>query len=304
MAARSIGTGTVSFGMVSIPIRLYSAGESKSAVSFNLLHDKCKSRLKQQYVCPKDNEVVSRDHMVKGYEFTKDQYVSFTEDEIKQMAEETQKAIEITEFVPASEVDPVYFDGAYYLGPDQGGEKAYKLLSEAMKQTGRSALAKWAARGKQYLVMIRPVKNGLVMQQLLYADEVRPFSEVPVGDAELKDSEMKLAIQLIDQIAADQFKPENYEDEVKKRYHEAIQRKVEGQEVTAAPEAPRAQIIDLMEALKASLANKGGKPEAPAAAPAKTEAEDEAATGTDGKAVKRTLRVASSRGPARRSRSK
>ncbi len=304
MAARSIGTGTVSFGMVSIPIRLYSASESKSAVSFNLLHDKCKSRLKQQYICPKDNEVVGRDHMVKGYEFTKDQYVSFSEDEIKQMAEETQKAIEITEFVPASEVDAVFFDGAYYLGPDQGGEKAYKLLAEAMKATGRSALAKWAARGKQYLVMIRPSKNGLVMQQLLYADEVKPFSEVPVGDAELKDSELKLAVQLVEQIASDEFKPENYEDEVKKRYHEAIQRKVEGQEVTAAPEAPRAQIIDLMEALKASLATKTAKAEAAAEDAKAAEAEPEAATGTDGKPVKRALRVASSRGPSRRSRTK
>ena len=218
------------------------------------------------------------------------------------MAEETQKAIEITEFVPASEVDPVYFDGAYYLGPDQGGDKAYKLLSEAMKQTGRSALAKWAARGKQYLVMIRPVKNGLVMQQLLYADEVKPFSEVPVGDAELKDSEMKLAVQLVEQISSDEFKPENYEDEVKKRYHEAIQRKVEGQEVTAAPEAPRAQIIDLMEALKASLANKTAKAEAAAETAKAAEAEPESATGTDGKPVKRALRVASSRGPSRRSR--
>jgi DNA end-binding protein Ku len=297
MAARSIGTGTVSFGMVSIPIRLYSAGESKSAVSFNLLHDKCKSRLKQQYVCPKDNEVVSRDHMVKGYEFTKDQYVSFTEDEIKQMAEETQKAIEITEFVPASEVDPVYFDGAYYLGPDQGGEKAYKLLSEAMKQTGRSALAKWAARGKQYLVMIRPVKNGLVMQQLLYADEVRSISEVPVGDAELKDNELKLAVQLVEQIAVDDFHPENYEDEVKKRYQEAIRRKIEGQEITAAPEQPKAQIIDLMEALKASLAAKATA--APASAPPPASDDEEKATGTEGRSSKRSLRLAS--GPKRKS---
>ena len=257
MPARSIGTGTLSFGMVSIPIRTYSAGESASAVSFNLLHGKCKSRLKQQYVCPKDNEIVPRDQMVKGYEFSKEQYVTFTEDELKAMAEEAQKAIEITEFVPASKVDPVYFDGAYYLGPDKGGEKAYKLLNEAMKQTGRAALAKWAARGKQYLVMIRPVGNGLVMQQLLYADEVRPISEVPIDDAELKEAELKLAVQLVEQIASDEFHPENYEDEVRKRYHEAIQRKVEGQEITAAPEAPRAQIIDLMEALKASLAAKG-----------------------------------------------
>jgi len=141
MAARSIGNGTLSFGMVSIPIRMYSAGESSSAVSFNMLHDKCKSRLKQQYICPKDNEIVTREHTVKGYEFAKDQYVSFTPDELKAMDEEAQKAIEITEFVPSTKVDPVYFDGAYYLGPDKGGEKAYKLIHEAMKQTGRAALA-------------------------------------------------------------------------------------------------------------------------------------------------------------------
>jgi DNA end-binding protein Ku len=285
MAARSIGNGTLSFGMVSIPIRMYSAGESSSAVSFNMLHDKCKSRLKQQYVCPKDNEIVARDHTVKGYEFAKDQYVTFSEEEIKAMAEEAQKAIEITEFVPAAKVDPVYFDGAYYLGPDKGGEKAYKLINEAMKQTGRAALAKWAARGKQYLVLIRPVGNGLVMQQLLYKDEVRPISEVPIEEAELKDSELKLAVQLVEQIANDEFKPENYEDEVRKRYHEAIQRKVEGQEVITAAEAPKsAQIIDLMEALKASLAAKNtaaaqAKDQPKAAKPA---ASGKKKTGTEG----------------------
>jgi len=285
MAARSIGNGTLSFGMVSIPIRMYSAGESSSAVSFNMLHDKCKSRLKQQYVCPKDNEIVARDHTVKGYEFAKDQYVTFSEEEVKAMAEEAQKAIEITEFVPAAKVDPVYFDGAYYLGPDKGGEKAYKLINEAMKQTGRAALAKWAARGKQYLVLIRPVGNGLVMQQLLYKDEVRPISEVPIEEAELKDSELKLAVQLVEQIANDEFKPENYEDEVRKRYHEAIQRKVEGQEVITAAEAPKsAQIIDLMEALKASLAAKNtaaaqAKNEPKAAKPA---ASGKKKTGTEG----------------------
>jgi DNA end-binding protein Ku len=281
MPARSIGTGTLSFGMVSIPIRTYAAGESSAAISFNLLHAKCKSRLKQQYVCPKDDEVVPRDQMVKGYEFQKDQYVTFTEDEIKAMAEEAQKAIEITEFVPASRVDPVYFDGAYYLGPDKGGEKAYRLLNEAMKKTGRAALAKWAARGKQYLVMIRPVGNGLVMQQLLYRDEVRPMSEVPIEDAEVKEAELKLATQLIEQIASDEFRPENYEDEVRKRYHEAIQKKVEGQEITSAPEAPRAQIVDLMEALKASLAAKTAPPKA--AAPAEKGAgSTHRATGTEG----------------------
>jgi len=278
MPARSIGTGTLSFGMVSIPIRMFAAGESSSAVSFNLLHDKCKSRLKQQYVCPKDNEIVPRDQMVKGYQFTKDQYVTFTEDELKAMAQEAQKAIEITEFVPASAVDPVYFDRPCYLGPEKGGEKAYRLLNEAMKKTGRSALAKWAARGKQYLVLIRPVEKGLVMQQLLYADEVRPISEVPIDDADLKEPELQLAVQLIDQIATEEFHPENYEDDVRKRYHEAIQRKVEGQEITASVEAPKAQIIDLMEALKASLAAKG---EAQARTSAAKASADQA-TGTEG----------------------
>jgi DNA end-binding protein Ku len=197
--------------------------------------------------------------MVKGYEFSKDQYVVFTEDEIKSMAEEASKTIEITEFVPLAKVDPIYFEGAYYLGPDKGGEKAYRLLSEAMRQTGRCALAKWAARGKQYLTLMRPIDNGIIMQVLHYADEVRPFSEIPVGDAAVKEPELKLAVQLIEQIATDEFKPESYVDDVRVRYHEAIQRKVEGQEVTAAatPEAPKGQIIDLMEALKASLAAKG-----------------------------------------------
>jgi DNA end-binding protein Ku len=273
MAARSLSTGTISFGLVTVPIRLYSASETSAGVSFNMLHAKCNSRLRQQYICQKDEEIVTRDQMVKGYEFAKDQYVTFTEDEIKAMAEESSKTIEIAEFVPISKVDPIYFEGAYYLGPDKGGEKAYKLLTEAMRQTGRCALANWAARGKGYLVLLRPVDKGLVMQVLHYADEVRSFEEVPVGDAVVRDAEMKLAIQLIEQITAEEFHPENYQDVVRARYHEAIQRKVEGQEVTtAAPEQPRGQIIDLMDALKASLAAKAARetaaPKAAAAAKA------------------------------------
>jgi DNA end-binding protein Ku len=299
MAARSIGTGTISFGMVSIPIRTYSAGESSSAVSFNLLDGKTKTRLKQQYI-NSAGEIVPREQMVKGYEFTKDQYVTFTEDELKAMGQESQKAIEITEFVPASEVDPIYFDKPYYLGPEKGAEKAFRLLNEAMKQTGRVALAKWAARGKQYLVMIRPMGTGIVMQQLLYADEVRPISEVPIPDAEIKEPELKLATQLIEQIASDQFHPEHYEDEVRKRYHEAIQRKVEGQEITAAPEAPRAQIIDLMEALKASLAKKS----APPTAASRAADQDEAATGTEGRPGPRAVPAPEGRRSSARGKSK
>jgi DNA end-binding protein Ku len=286
MAARTIAGGTISFGLVSVPVKLFSAAESQAAVSFNLLHGKCGTRLKQQYVCPKDEEIVPRDQMVKGYEFAKDQYVTFTEDELKAMAEETNRAIEITEFVPMAKVDPIYFDGAYYLGPDKGGDKAYKLLKAAMQETGRVALAKWAARGKMYLVLIRAVDKGLIMQVLHYADEVRSMDEIPVGDAVVKEGELKLAIQLIEQIASDEFQPENYDDEVRKRYHEAIQRKVEGQEITAAPpEESRAQIIDLMEALKASLAARSGesgrKParRAPEAVEAKSSRPERAAGG-------------------------
>ncbi|MET0556615.1 MAG: Ku protein [Vicinamibacteria bacterium] len=276
MAARPLSTGTISFGLVTVPVKLYSAAESASGVSFNMLHEKCKTRLKQQYICPQCNEVVTRDQTVRGYEFAKEQYVAFTEEELKAMAEQNSPAIEITEFVPLSKVDPIYFDSAYYLGPDKGGDRAYTLLAAAMRETQRCALAKWNARGKGYLVLVRPVPKGLVMQTLLYADEVRAIDEVPLGDAQLKDAELKLAVQLVDQISSDEFRPEQYEDEVRKRYHEAIQRKVAGQEVTAAPpEQPRAQIIDLMEALKASLANK-----------AKTEDEAKSAKAADAKAEK------------------
>ena len=278
MPARSLSRGTLSFGLVTVPIQIYSASESSAAVSFNLLHAKCNTRLKQQYICPKDEEIVPRSDMVKGYEFAKDQYVVFSEEELKSMAEEASRTIEITEFVPAAKVDPIYFEGAYYLGPDKGGERAYALLAAAMRQTGRTALAKWAARGKMYIVMVRAMDKGLVMQVLHYADEVRPITEVPIGDTAVKDAELKLAVQLVEQIAAEEFRPETYEDGVRKRYLEAIQRKVEGQEVATAPtEEQPAQIIDLMEALKASLARSERKA-APAAAAEKKARRPTAAT--------------------------
>ncbi len=262
MAARAIGSATVSFGMVSIPIKLYSATESAAAITFNWLHKKCGSRLKQQYYCPQDNEVVSRDDMVKGYEFAKDRYVTFTPEELKALEEESTQTIEITEFVPLEKVDPIYFERPYYLGPDKGGDKAYRLLGRAMQQTGRAALGRYAARGKQYLVMLRPLDGALVMQQLHYADEIRPRSEVPVGEAEVRDAELKLAVQLVEQISSDAFRPEAYEDDVRKRVRDLIQKKVEGEEISAPPPETRhgAQIIDLMEALKASLGTRRAGP--------------------------------------------
>jgi DNA end-binding protein Ku len=244
----------VSFGLVTVPVKLYSTGESAAGITLNMLHAKCGSRLRQQYFCPVDNEVVGRDEMVKGYEYAKGQYVLFTEEELKALNPEPTNAIEIAEFVPLENVDPIYFEKSYYLGPDKGGDRPYRLLAEAMKQTGRAALARYAARGKDHLVLLRPFEGGLIMQQLRYADELRPFSEVPLGPAEVKEPELRLAIQLIDQIAAEEFRPEEYEDHVRLRTRELIDQKIQGHEITAAPpEAPRAQIIDLMAALKASL---------------------------------------------------
>ena len=263
MAARPISSATLSFGLVSVPVKLYSTSESSASVSFNWLHKKCGSRLKQQYVCPQDGEKVERDEMIKGYEFSKGQYVMFTPDELKALEQKATESIDIAEFVPADKVGRVFMDKMYYLGPDKGGERAYRLLSAALQETQLSALARYAARGKQYLVLVRPNDGGLVMEQLHYADEVRSFAEVPLGEGEVKAEELQLAVQLVKQSASDTFKPEAYEDDVRKRTLEQIQRKVEGHEITAAPtEEPQAQIIDLMEALKASLTK--GKEEPPA----------------------------------------
>jgi DNA end-binding protein Ku len=256
--ARAIASGTVSFGLVSIPVKLYSATDSGSSISFNMLHKDCGSRLKQQYICQKDGQVVSREDTVKGYEFAKDQYVIFTPEELKELEEKSSQAIDIGEFVPLAAVDPIYFEKAYYLGPEKGGDKAYRLLLTAMKTSGMAALASYAARGKQYLVMIRPGPDDrLVMQQLHYSDEVRPAKDIPIPDGEVREPEIKLAMQLIGQIQRETFDPTHYKDEVKERMQKAIDQKVNGQEVSIAPsEAPKAQIIDLMEALKASLAKK------------------------------------------------
>ena len=262
MAARSIGSLSISFGLVSIPVKLYSATEASRAISFNLLHKACGSRVKQQYFCAKEEIPVAREDMVKGYEFAKDQYVMFTPEELKAMEEAGTHAADITEFVPIEAVDPILFDKAYYLAPDKGGTKPYSLLAKALRESDRCAIGRWAARGKQYIVMIRPISDGngdaLVMQQLLYATEVRAIKDIDIPKSDVKDVELKLAKQLIDQQASDKFDPSAYTDEVRARIETAVQKKVEGQEVTVAAEAPEggAQVIDLMEALRASLEKK------------------------------------------------
>lgn len=277
MAARALASVTVTFGMVSIPVKLYAATSPQAGISFNLLHAACGSRLKQQYLCAKEGVVVERADMVKGYEFAKDQYVTFTPEELKEMEEKGTQMIEISEFVPAESIDPIYYDKAYFLGPDKGGSKPYALLAESMRQSGQTAVGRYAARGKQYIVQLRAVPGGIVMQQLLYAPEVRSIQDVGIEAAPVRDNELALAKQLIAQISSKAFDPTQYEDDVKKRIEAAVQRKVEGQEIaiSEAPQEGGAQVIDLMEALRASLDKTAGKRapvKAVAAQPAPAEA--------------------------------
>ena len=258
MAARPIATSTISFGLVSLPVKLYATAESKSRISSNMVHKTCGTRVKQQYICPKDDEIVPREDIVKGYEFAKGQYVLFTGDELKAVEHPKTDSIEITEFVPSDQVDRLYFDRAYYLGPDKGGARAYRLLSATLTRTDRVAIAKYATRGKQYLVMVRPFEEGLLMEQLRYADEVRAFSDVPIEEGEVSDSELELAVQLVDQASTEAFHANDYKDEVRERMLDLIQQKVDGEEiVTSVTEEPQTQIIDLMAALKASLSEDG-----------------------------------------------
>ena len=255
MPPHSIGSGTISFGLVSIPVRMYSAASS-AGVSFNMLHAKCGSRIRQQTFCPVCNTNVDRAELVKGYEFVKDQYVRVSDDELKALEGESSKLIDIAEFVPLDRVDPIYFEKTYYLGPDKGGEKAYRLLSDAMTASERVALAKFVMRGKESLVLIRAAQNGLMLHTMYFADEVRSFAEIDKGEsAKIKDGEMALAQQLIDGLSNAEFEPERYADEYRQRVLELVNSKVEGKEIIAAgPPAQRAQVIDLMEALKESLA--------------------------------------------------
>ena len=295
MAARSIASLTLSFGLVSIPVKLYSATETSGAVKFNLLA-KDGSRLKQQYVSEKDHSVVARADMVKGYEFEKDRFVLFTPDELKALEEASSPTIEILSFIPEKSVDPLYYDKAYLLAPDKRGGKPYALLAEAMRQSGRCALAKWAWKSKQYVVQVRPVEDGLVLQQLLYADEVRSLKDLHIEPVSVTPAELQLALQLIEQISADAYDPALYEDEEKKRILAAIDQKIAGQQVVASvrhEEPSSAQVIDLMDALRASLGKKTA-----AARPAAAESAA-AAAAKERKGAKRAVAPKAETAPAR-----
>jgi DNA end-binding protein Ku len=254
MPARALGSASIAFGLVSIPVKLYSAAESAATVRFNQIDRRDGGRVKQQLISSNSGEIVPRDEIVKGYEFAKGQYVLFSPEELKALDVAATHMIDIEQFLPDGSVDRIYFDKAYYLGPDKGGARAYHLLAEALRSTGRIALGRYAARGRQHLVLVRPKDKGLLLEQLHYADEVRAFSEVPIDEVEVKESELALAKQLIDQAVSDSFDPTIYRDEVREQIMALIQRKIEGEDISVAPtEKPEHKIIDLMEALKASL---------------------------------------------------
>jgi DNA end-binding protein Ku len=267
MAARSIASLSLSFGLVSIPVKLYAATESSSDVRFNLLAPDG-SRVKQQYVSEKTGAVVERSSMNKGYEFERDRFVVFTADELKALEDGASHVVEIMAFIPEKAVNPVFYDKAYYIAPDKRGGKPYSLLQQALAESGRCALAKWAFRGRTRIVQVRPEEGGLVFQQLLYADEVRSLGDLHIEQVQVSDSELKLALQIIEQGTEDNYDPTAYVDEEKQRILAAIDEKIEGKQIIANEPAEATggggQVIDLMDALRASL--KGGKPKAAAAA--------------------------------------
>ena len=265
MPPRSIDSGAISFGLVSIPVKLYLAASSE-APSFNLLHVRCGNRIRQQRFCPACNTVVEREDLIRGYEVSKDQYIQVTDEELKALEGEASEEIEIAEFVPLAKVDPIYFERSYYLGPDRGGEKAYRLLADTMAQVGKVALAKFVLRGKENLVIVRSARNGLVLHTMYFADEVRSFDEIAKGEsAKISEAESQLAVRLIEELSTGDFEPDKYEDEYSQRVLDLVDKKAEGQKITLAkPQARRGQVIDLMAALKESLGKKAPKQKKPA----------------------------------------
>lgn len=252
--ARAIASGTITFGLVSIPVKMYVATSSKQ-ITFHMIHAECGRRVKQQLYCPYHKRVVPRSEIVKGYEPRKGRTIALAKEELDAIEAEANRAIDIKEFVPLTAVDPVYFEDTHYLGPDQDAVKAYHLLSRAMRERDRCAVAQYVHHGKEHLVLIRPYEQGLALDTLYYADEVRDFSDIDIGRSpKLSAGELAIAEKLIEQLSSDAFKPEKYEDAYRERLRAALSKKgkrVETEEVAA--EKPTGKVVDLMEALKASL---------------------------------------------------
>lgn len=255
MSARAMASATISFGLVNIPVKVFSANDSSGRISFNQLHAEKKIRLKQQMYDPETNEPVARENIVKGYEYAKDQYIIIDEDELEKLELATSRSMDISEFVPLETIDPLYFESGYYLGPGKGAERAYKLLAAALTDMKHAAVAKYVSRGKQNLIVLRPVDGALVMQQLRYADEVKALGEIPIPEATISDAELNLARQFVTQLAKPKFDINQYQDEYRVKLRDLLDKKINGEAIEITPvAAPQANVVDLMEALKASLA--------------------------------------------------
>jgi DNA end-binding protein Ku len=297
MSARAMGSGTISFGLVNIPVKVYSATDSGGKISFNQLHAEKKTRLKQQMYDGETGEIVPRDKIIKGYEFAKDQYVIVSEEEFEKLELATSRSMDITEFVPLDTVDPLYFDSGYYLGPDKGAERAYRLLARALEEARFAAIAKYTNRGRQNLILLRPLSGALVMQQMRYGDEVKKLGDIPIPEATVTEAELGLARQFITAMAKPKFDIDLYHDEYRDRLRDLLDRKVKGETVELTPmPAPQAKVVDLMEALKASLAKSAAASTAPApAAPAAVAEErkgpQQAASADDAAPAKKTRKA-------------
>lgn len=268
MASRPVGNSNISFGLVSIPVKLFSATRPRS-ISFHLLHGKDQSRIQQKIFCPVDNAIIDRGELVRGYEFEKGRYVTFTDEELRGLEAQTDHSIDITEFLPLDKVDPVYFEESYYVAPEANAAKAYRLLADAMARSGRVALGRFTMRGKEHIVLVRPFEKGLMLHTMYYADEVKPADEVDRAPREpVKDDELALAMKLIDALAQKKFDPSKYHDTYRERVIAAAEKKVAGQQVAESkPQPRRGQVIDLMAALKASLEKRADRAAEPAEEP-------------------------------------
>jgi DNA end-binding protein Ku len=265
--ATTVWKGHLTFGLISMPVRMFAAARGER-ISFNQLHKECHSRLKQPLFCPVCNRNVERSEIVKGYEYEKDQYVLFSEEELDKIEPPSARVMEILEFVKLSEMDPLYFDSSYYVSPEDAGVKAYQLLMKAMEQSGYGAIAKLTMHQREHIVIVRPGTKGMTLHTMFYSNEIRAAESVPTDKVEVKDQEKKLAQQLIESLAAP-FDPQKYRDEYQENLRAMISAKLQGWQVTEVAQPHLAPVIDLMEALKKSLAEK----KAPAVAPAMTSAE-------------------------------
>jgi DNA end-binding protein Ku len=271
MALRPLRNAMISFGLVNIPVRFYTATKSED-IHFNMLHESCGTRVQRKWWCPQHEEIISSDEIIRGYAISKNKYVTFTDEEIDALETDDNRAVEITEFVALDQIDPVFFEKGYYLGPAPGGGKTYKLLSMAMKKESKVALARWVSSNREHLVIIRPFEDGLILHTMYYADEVRDFEQIDLEDSQIKDKEIKLAEMLIEELTVDKFDPLSYKDEYRNRLLDRIKDKSKGKAIVSEEreEEKGAEVIDIMEALRRSLEGDRGTSRRASAKPATT----------------------------------